>query len=109
MSHGPSGDEHAAVCDPNLTPLLDLVLQLLLFFIICVNFVTEQVSGDIVVPYSTSAKPIVKSDQKAIYINQKSLKSKAFFDKLRPDQIEKFRNQDSVVLIPGVEPKTLLE
>jgi biopolymer transport protein ExbD len=108
MSHvGGSGDDRMA--DPNLTPLLDLVLQLLMFFIVCVNFATEQVSGDIKLPYSDSARPIDKDDLTALYINQKSLRSKEFLDRLRPDQIEKFRNQDSVVLIPGVEPKTMLE
>ena len=42
MSHGGADDNSA---DPNLTPLLDLVLQLLMFFIINVNFVAEQVGN----------------------------------------------------------------
>jgi biopolymer transport protein ExbD len=105
MSHGGDGGG----CDPNLTPLLDLVLQLLMFFIMCVNFVTEQVSGDIKLPYSDSGKPIEKADTSALFLNQKSMKSQAFLDKLEPEQLERLRNQDSVVLIPGMKPKTLLE
>ena len=34
----------ASKADPNLTPLLDVVFQLLMFFIMCVNFVAEQVT-----------------------------------------------------------------
>ena len=47
MSHGGGGGE---VVEPNLTPLLDLVMQLLMFFIICVRFVTDQVKAEIQVP-----------------------------------------------------------
>jgi biopolymer transport protein ExbD len=105
MSHGAANNE----ADPNLTPLLDLVLQLLMFFIICVNFVTEQVSGDIKLPESTSAQPIDKADPAALFLNQKSLRSREFLDRLRPDQLERFRSQESVVLVPGKEPMTVLE
>jgi biopolymer transport protein ExbD len=106
MSHGGGSD---STCDPNLTPLLDLVLQLLMFFIVCVNFVAEQVSGDVKLPYSDSAQPIEKSDLNALFINQKSLKSRDFRDKLTPEQLERFRNSDSVVMVPGKEPMSLLE
>ena len=42
MSHG--GSDSGVSAEPNMTPLLDLVLQLLMFFIINVNFVSEQVN-----------------------------------------------------------------
>ena len=54
--------------EPNLTPLLDVVLQLLMFFIMCVNFVSEQVNEDIKLPDSQSAKPMMK-DADALVIN----------------------------------------
>jgi biopolymer transport protein ExbD len=104
MSHG--GDSEA---EPDLVPLLDLVLQLLMFFIINVNFVTEQVNPDIKLPTSESARPIDKADTGALFLNQKSMKAKEFVNKLSPADQERLRNQDSVVLIPGLEPKTLLE
>ncbi|MFN6050729.1 MAG: ExbD/TolR family protein, partial [Planctomycetia bacterium] len=50
MSHGGSSD--GGNMEPNLTPLLDVVLQLLMFFMMCVNFVTNQVSEDIILPES---------------------------------------------------------
>src|SRR6267142_725701 len=42
MSHG-STDK----CEPNFTPLLDLVLQLVMFFMLCANFVMEQTAVEI--------------------------------------------------------------
>jgi biopolymer transport protein ExbD len=56
-------------CDPNLTPLLDVVLQLLMFFMMCVNFVTEQVNEEIKLPYAQSAKPMDKGDQDVLFLN----------------------------------------
>jgi biopolymer transport protein ExbD len=105
MSHGASDDE----LDPNLTPLLDLVLQLLMFFIINVNFVAEQVNSDVKLPISDSARPIDKADTEKIFLNQKSMRSKEFVAKLSPADQERLSNQDSVVLVPGKEPMTLLD
>src|SRR5438067_12199447 len=39
MSHGPSSND--STIEPNLTPLLDLVLQLLMLFMICGNYASE--------------------------------------------------------------------
>ncbi|GIW79119.1 MAG: hypothetical protein KatS3mg105_0926 [Gemmatales bacterium] len=57
MAHGPSGDS----AEPNLTPLLDVVLQLLMFFMMCVNFVSEQVNQNIKLPPAESAVPMDKT------------------------------------------------
>jgi len=105
MSH----DTDTTEAEPDLVPLLDLVMQLLMFFIINVNFVTEHVNPDIKLPTSESARPIDKADTGALFLNQKSMKAKDFVNKLSPADQERLRNQDSVVLIPGLEPKTLLE
>jgi biopolymer transport protein ExbD len=106
MSHGEKSEAEA-----DLTPLLDLVLQLLMFFIMNVGFVSAQVTRDIVLPTSESARPLDKGDiNLALYLNQKSLKSREFFNnKLSPADQERLRNQDSVVLTPGMPPMTLLE
>jgi biopolymer transport protein ExbD len=53
MSHG---SDHSAV--PNLTPLLDVVLQLLMFFMMCVNFVSGQVTDNVTLPMAQAARPI---------------------------------------------------
>ncbi len=67
MSHGTGGSTPAA--EPNLTPLLDVVLQLLMFFMMCVNFVTEEVNEDIKLPTSQSAKPMMKDGTDTLLLN----------------------------------------
>jgi biopolymer transport protein ExbD len=54
MSHGAPGAASGA--DPNLTPLLDLVLQLLMFFMICANFTAAQNNEPVKLAESDSAK-----------------------------------------------------
>jgi biopolymer transport protein ExbD len=58
-----------STCEPNLTPLLDLVLQLLMFFIITVNFVSQQVTKEIELPDAQSAKPMDKDETEVLFIN----------------------------------------
>ena len=68
MSHGASGGDGAM--EPNLTPLLDLVLQILMFFMVTVNFASEQTQEDVALPVSQSARPLPKSGEKdPIFIN----------------------------------------
>ncbi|HEV8059320.1 MAG TPA: biopolymer transporter ExbD [Gemmataceae bacterium] len=55
--------------DPNLVPLLDLVFQLIMFFMICVNFVGEQVNADIQLPTSQSARPMDKAEVDVLFLN----------------------------------------
>jgi biopolymer transport protein ExbD len=64
MSHG--GDKS---CEPNLTPLLDLVLQLVMFFMLVANFKAEQITGAIRLPESqeASAKEVNLDD--VLYLN----------------------------------------
>jgi biopolymer transport protein ExbD len=54
----------------NLTPLLDVVMQLIMFFMMCVNFVSDQVSQNVVLPASLSAQEIMpKTDIDVLVIN----------------------------------------
>jgi biopolymer transport protein ExbD len=43
--------------DINLIPLLDLVLQLIMFFIMVANFAAQQLSADVMLPLAVSARP----------------------------------------------------
>jgi biopolymer transport protein ExbD len=111
MSHGTPGD--SIRCEPNLTPLLDMVLQLLMFFMMCVNFVTEQVSEDIRLPRSQSVKPMDKADTDVLYINYKPFHEAEFERRLPPEKLDrvraKFHEGDPCVLIVGEEPIKLIE
>jgi len=62
MSHAASADSGAM--EPNLTPLLDLVLQILMFFMVTVNFASEQGHEDVALPRSQTARPMPKSGEK---------------------------------------------
>jgi biopolymer transport protein ExbD len=66
MSHGGSDVE---VAEPNLTPLLDLVLQMVMFFMIVANFVSEQLNQSIQLPDATTAVPIDREVQNIIVLN----------------------------------------
>src|SRR5260370_34162322 len=66
MSHGA---DIAIKAEPNLVPLLDLVLQMLMFFIITVNFVSNQVNENIKLPVAQMAQPMKKDITDVLYLN----------------------------------------
>ena len=54
----------------NLTPLLDLVLQLIMFFMITVNFVrVDQFDDSITLPLSSQAVPLDNTAEDWIFLN----------------------------------------
>ena len=79
MSHGSTEK-----CEPNFTPLLDLVLQLVMFFMICANFVLEQTSVEIKLPKAIAAKALEKSDEEVFFLNV----TEQGIVRLTPDQRE---------------------
>jgi biopolymer transport protein ExbD len=70
---GPRRKKHAdsgSVADPNLTPLLDVVLQLIMFFMITVNFVqTEALNEDVNLPSAQAAVPLAENADDYIFLN----------------------------------------
>jgi biopolymer transport protein ExbD len=64
MSHG-SSDK----AEPNLTPLLDLVLQLVMFFMLCANFVNDQSDATIKLPRAVAAKALGQGEDYLIFLN----------------------------------------
>ena len=66
MSASVDGDE----IDVNLTPLLDLVLQLIMFFMITVNFVAaDQFDDNVNLPVAQSAVPLEATAEKWVFLN----------------------------------------
>ncbi len=63
------GGDIAIKAEPNLVPLLDLVLQMLMFFIITVNFVSTQVNENIKLPVAQMAQPMKKDITDVLYLN----------------------------------------
>src|SRR6266403_3123687 len=69
MSHTVGDDIKA---EPNLIPLLDLVFQLIMFFMICVNFVSAQVNEEIKLPISQSARAMDKAEVEVLVLNMEA-------------------------------------
>ncbi len=66
MSASVGGDE----LDVNLTPLLDLVLQLIMFFMITVNFVrVDQFDDSISLPMASESVPLDNTAEEWIFLN----------------------------------------
>lgn len=104
MSHGGSG----SAADPNLTPLLDVVLQLLMFFMMCVNFTQEQATADVKLPLAESARPVDPSESDVLYVNVKPYFEKDWADR-QPEFIDElrrtFKNEgDTMVMVVGKNP-----
>ena len=55
--------------EPNLTPMLDMVLQLVMFFMLCANFVADRANKSIKLPDSIEAKALDKDTESVIYLN----------------------------------------
>jgi biopolymer transport protein ExbD len=95
MSHGTGG---AISAEPNLTPLLDVVLQLLMFFMMCVNFVNEQINEDVKLPKSQSAKPMMKDGSDTLLLNLQPFRAEeqARSGRFRPQELAKFREGEAM-------------
>ena len=69
MSHGGGLGKGEVSPEPNLTPLLDLVLQLVMFFMLVANFVMDELSDKINLPIASQAKPLTAKDPNVHYLN----------------------------------------
>src|SRR5262245_66628717 len=67
MSHG-LNTSASSDAEPNLVPLLDLVLQLIMFFVMCANFVMEENDQTIKLPVSQQAKPIAQTGPDVLHL-----------------------------------------
>jgi biopolymer transport protein ExbD len=111
VSHGSSDGGHA---EPNLTPLLDVVLQLLMFFMMCVNFVNEQNNETIDLPESLSALPMDKSETDVLFVNVKPFRADDFKDRgLSEEGLQRLRDKfqpgETCVLTVGRDPMKPIE
>ena len=83
MSHGAGSDDSV---EPDLTAMLDLVMQLLMYFIMCANFIDQENTAEVLLPVAQMAKPISRDDADVLFVNV---------------------DQDGKVLILGEPPKDL--
>jgi biopolymer transport protein ExbD len=62
MSASTSADR----AEPNLTPLLDVVFQLITFFMLVINFSNENYDARVRLPVAGSARPVEEGDKSAV-------------------------------------------
>jgi biopolymer transport protein ExbD len=102
MSHGPVSEGSSA--EPNLVPLLDVVFQLIMFFLMCTNFVQAQISEDIALPDSMSARPMDKTETDVLFLNLKPFNLNEFKGRVPDDELEllqaKFKDDPDQVCVP---------
>lgn len=103
MSHG-GGDE---TLDPDLTAMLDLVMQLLMFFIININFVSREMDATVALPTSTSARP-EQLDDNALFLNLRRV-TDAFRETLSDQDRQRLGKQAVCVTVLGERPRSQLE
>ena len=76
--------------EPDFTPLLDVVLQLLMFFIMCVRFVPNQSSELIKLPDAKEGHLVEMSDRHTIFLNVRPYDEKYFQKRYSPEEWEYF-------------------
>jgi biopolymer transport protein ExbD len=60
--------QHAAKAEPNLTPLLDMVFQLITFFMLVINFKSAALDLSLRLPVVGSARP-VEGEEELLILN----------------------------------------
>jgi biopolymer transport protein ExbD len=92
--HGSASD-----AEPNLVPLLDLVLQLIMFFMMCAQFaVMEQTDRAIQLPLAQQAKPVPDTGPEVVFLGVTEHGEVKVVGRPRPlktdDEITVFLKQD---------------
>lgn len=65
-----SSQYHEASAEPNLTPMLDMVFQLVTFFMLVINFKSAQLDMNLKLPVVGSARPVdTKGQQDLLVLN----------------------------------------
>ncbi len=60
---------HAASAEPNLTPILDMVFQLITFFMLVINFKSASMDLDLKLPVVGSARPVEHEGEDLLVLN----------------------------------------
>jgi biopolymer transport protein ExbD len=107
---------HGATDEPNLVPLLDLILQLVMFFMAITSFAKENISEAVRLPLAQSAKPIDDDElhnNELVYLNVEEngdMRVRSFTDEngtqwyLR-GRIDDVVTDDSGNVLPGPDGK----
>jgi len=92
MSHGSSAE-------PNLTPILDMVFQLITFFMLVINFKTASMDLDLKLPVIGSAQPVETQGEDLLVLNINSQGQLRVYGQLIPDMGAYIANEAQASLI----------
>jgi len=99
MAHGGGGEDSA---EGDLTPLLDMVLQMLMFFIVNVNLATEQTNPDVKLPLSSSATPVSKPIAGDVYLNQR-VRTDSLLATFNEADRQRLEGAESIIFVSGTK------
>lgn len=68
--------KHAASAEPNMTPILDMVFQLITFFMLVINFKTASMDLSLKLPVVGTAKPVETKGAKQLFMLNVSVDGK---------------------------------
>jgi biopolymer transport protein ExbD len=85
---------HESEAEPDFTPLLDVVLQLLMFFIMCVRFVPNQGGELIKLPDAKEGHMIDASDSHTIFLNVRPYEENYFRKRFTPEEWANFPREN---------------
>jgi biopolymer transport protein ExbD len=94
MSHGPGGDDH--IVEPNLTPMLDLVMQLLMFFIVSAQLKSADKEKAFLAETHTGAAVVEESEEDA---DPRNLMLSLTLKPFRPDDFERRYEADQLTAL----------
>src|SRR5262245_53432220 len=55
--------------EPNLVPMLDMVLQMVMFFMLCANFAQAELSEKVKLPLAIEARSLDRLSDRVIFVN----------------------------------------
>src|SRR5271166_3019087 len=91
MSHGPPSESGIAA-EPNLTPMLDMVLQILMFFIICADLKNKVSNVDIDLPDCESARIKEDPNSSYLFLSLKPYREEEYEGKVKPDEFKQIKD-----------------
>jgi len=90
--------------EPDFTPLLDVVLQILMFFIMCVRFVPSQAGEMIKLPSATEGHMVEAADKDTIFLNVRPFDLAFFKERYTKEEWanfpkERYNDGDPIIII----------
>ncbi|MEQ1829534.1 MAG: biopolymer transporter ExbD [Pirellula sp.] len=96
----------ASQCEPNLVPILDMVFQLITFFMLVVNFKAVEVDKNLVLPVVGSADPVDQGNQgELLVLNIRSDGTLQAHGNVQPNASIFLRTESSIIASrPEIKP-----